>query len=102
MREQAANTSRNRRITIGGETMIVMDAARRFRVSQYTIYNRLNRGLSDHQAVFGTGRSRYVTINGERMIVSEAEKRFKVSRGTIYSRLDRGLSDHEAVFGAQK
>ena len=102
MREQAANTSRNRRITISGESMIVMDASRRFGVSQYTIYNRLNRGLSDHEAVFGTGRSRYVTINGERMIVSEAEKRFNVSRGTIYSRLDRGLTDHEAVFGAQK
>jgi len=102
MLEQAANTSRNRQITIEGETMIVMEASRRFGVSQYTIYNRLNRGLSDHQAVFGTGRNRYVTINGERMIVSEAEKRFKVSRYTIYSRLDRGLTDQEAVFGVQK
>jgi len=53
MREQAANTNRNRYVTIKGEKMIVMEASRRFGVSQYTIYNRLNRGLKDQEAVFG-------------------------------------------------
>lgn len=101
MREQAANTSRSRHLTLNGERMIVTEASRRYGVSQYTIYKRLNRGCSDHDAVFGEkSRSRHITVNGERMIVTEAEKRFNVSRYTIYSRLDRGMSDREAVFGA--
>ena len=100
--EQSANTRRNRHVTIHGERMIVTQAEQTYGVSRYTIYNRLNRGASDNEAVFGTGRSRYVTIDGERMIVSEAEKRFKVSRYTIYSRLDRGLLGRDAVFGVQK
>ena len=51
--EQSANTGRNRHVTINGETMIVTQAERKYGVSRYTIYNRLNRGLSDHESVFG-------------------------------------------------
>mgnify|MGYP003467140810 CR=1 FL=1 len=51
--EQSANTGRNRHVTINGETMIVTQAERKYGVSRYTIYNRLNRGLTDHEAVFG-------------------------------------------------
>jgi len=54
--EQSANMQRNRHVTIDGERMIVTQASRKYGVSRYTIYNRLNRGLSDYEAVFGTAK----------------------------------------------
>lgn len=48
--DQANNTRKNRKLVIGGESMTMAQASRRFGVQSGTIWNRLNRGWSDAQA----------------------------------------------------
>lgn len=48
--EQANNTRKNRNLMVGGESMTMAQASRRFGVPSGTIWARLNRGWSDAQA----------------------------------------------------
>lgn len=56
MKQQANNTRRNRIVVIDGQSMTAKQAAERYAVSEFTIYGRLNRGLRDHEAVFGRAK----------------------------------------------
>lgn len=50
-KQQSRNTSTNHMITVNGETMCLVDWARRIGISHATIITRLNRGWSEERAV---------------------------------------------------
>ena len=50
-REQMANVSYNRNITVGGETLHLTEWARRLGISASTVFYRLQRGWTEEEAV---------------------------------------------------
>ena len=55
-KEQCNNTRRCRFVNIDGNRFTVMQASEKYGISEFSIYNRLNRGFKDRDAVFGVSK----------------------------------------------
>ena len=98
--QQMRNMSRNRLLTIDGETMTVSAWAERSGVNRSTVYARLYKGWAPRAAVFTTGqRSRLIEIEGEALTVAQWSERSGVAPQTIRARLRAGWIGQDAVFG---
>lgn len=97
--QQMRNMSRNRLLTIGGETMPVSGWAERSGVNRSTIFARLYKGWEPRAAVFTTGqRARLIEIDGKARTVAQWSEVSGIAPQTIRARLRAGRSGRDAVF----
>lgn len=102
---QANNTRRNRRLTIGGETLTMSQWARRAGIAPHALLHRLSRGWDPATAVrtgplTNTTRvkgHRNLTHNGITRCVSEWARVVGIPDGVIRARLRMGWSASRAL-----
>jgi hypothetical protein len=97
--QQMRNMSRNRLLTIDGETMPVSAWAERSGVNRSTIFARIYKGWAPKAAVFTVGqRSRLFEVDGIFRTVAEWSEVSGVAPQTIRARIRSGRSGRDAVF----
>lgn len=104
--EQANNTHKNHRITIGGFTLTVAEWARKLEVDPDRIHDRLKIGWSEVDAIFlpveqrikaYETREHYIALGCETLSIADWAKKMKISPKTISTRLARGWCEQDAV-----
>ncbi len=99
--EQARNFTTNHWITVEGKTLIVADWAKLIGVTPTTILDRLNKGLSEVEAVSRTPDHRNIPkifdVNGERKTIRELAMIYGIKASCLRARLLRGEGMSESL-----
>lgn len=76
-------------LTINGERILVNDAANKYNVPFRVIYDRISKGWSDYECVFGI-EWKYLKVDGELVTVKDLCQRIKVSKSALFYRIAKG------------
>lgn len=98
-KEQANNTRKTRRVSVGGETKLASDVAEENGMTPNKIGHRIKNGWTLEEAV-GIDEHydpRAVTINGETMTMAQWSKRAGISRQAVSQRLQWGWPIEKAL-----
>jgi hypothetical protein len=107
-RAQGRNRRTNRILTINEVSKCIVEWAESEHISSLLIWQRLTRGWSEEESVFGRSkamareerkRTKWITIDGDTKYLSEWVAESGTPKSTIRNRLNRGWSAKDAVFG---
>ena len=97
--EQENNKRTNRLITIGSKTYTIAQWTKEMGFKQNVIYDRLNKGWSEFDAVMTpvNGKIRLITIASVTLTIAQWENKMGYGRNVIQNRLNKGWSEFDAV-----
>lgn len=102
--DQQRNTTKNIRISIGGETKCLSEWARHFGINRHCVQSRLRKGMDALSAVTTpSDKDRYkpkpimLRCNGKLKTLSEWSKISGLSKSTIWTRVFKKGMSHDAA-----
>lgn len=102
------NRRSNRLLTLNGETKTMAEWAECLGMSYKAIEHRVNRGLSDEEALtreVTRGHEHMIEFRGERLNTKQMAEKYGITRTAFHARIVRGWSLEDALltpFGARR